>query len=128
MITQLAPNEVFVFGSNLAGRHGLGAAKDALKWGAIMGVGVGRVGQTYAIPTKDGRLFRLPLPEIRLHVLDFLGHAKRHPADRFLVTPIGCGLAGYRPKDIAPFFDHRMANVILPDIFLDVLRHGIQAH
>lgn len=107
-------NVVFVFGSNLAGRHGGGAAREAyMMWGAIMGQGIGRQGNSYAIPTKDYRIETLPLEEIRPHVCDFVAHAAAHPADSFLVTAVGCGLAGLSPRDILPMFDGATENVFL---------------
>lgn len=120
-ITSLLPNEIFVFGSNLAGRHGLGAAKVALKFGAKLGYGVGHFGQTYAIPTKDNFIRTLPLEEIELHVHAFKRHASQNPGLTFLVTPIGCGLAGYNPRDIAPMFKDSPPNAIMPESFLPYL-------
>lgn len=117
-ITELKPNQVFVFGSNLAGRHGKGAAKHALKFGAIYGFGVGHYGQTYAIATKDGVLNVLPLYMIAKQVAQFLRYALDHHHLEFLVTPIGCGLAGYSPSQIRPFFQSLLlSNVKLPDCF-----------
>lgn len=99
------PGWVFVFGSNLAGRHGLGAAALAAeRYGAIAGKGVGRMGESYAIPTKDGRLAVLALRDIQCHVETFLAHARSHPTDRFWVTRVGCVLAGYSNSKIAPLF------------------------
>lgn len=96
---------VFVFGSNLAGAHGAGAAAYAVKhWGARMGVGVGLIGMAYALPTKDRRINTMPLHTIRVYVLDFMKFAQLHPSMTFKVTQIGCGLAGYEAKDIAPMF------------------------
>lgn len=113
---------VFVFGSNLAGRHGKGAALWARQHrGAICGRGVGPQGAAYAIPTKDRQLRVLPLEVIRGHVADFLEYAGRRADLRFEVTPIGCGLAGYRPDQIAPMFAGSPANVILPNAFRAVL-------
>lgn len=128
--TSIAP--VFVFGSNLAGRHGKGAALWARQHrGAIYGRGVGPQGNAYAIPTKDRNLRVLPLPVVRGHVADFLRYAARRSDLRFEITPIGCGLAGYRPDQIAPMFAGSLDNVILPDAFRAVLaasanaeRHG----
>lgn len=124
-ITRLEPNEVFVFGSNLAGRHGKGAAKDALMFGAKYGVGQGPCGQTYAIATKDERLRPLPVAQIKAQVERFLVHVLLHLETTFLVTPIGCGYAGYGSGDIAPMFSSVYPitidgpkNVILPDLFL----------
>lgn len=94
-------NGVFVFGSNLAGRHGKGAARyAALKYGAIYGQGEGRQGDSYAIPTKDGALRTLALSEIEAGVRRFARHAAEQHHEAFLLTPIGCGLAGHRPEDI----------------------------
>ena len=94
-------NKVFVFGSNLAGRHGKGAAKEALKtYGAIYGCGVGRQGNSYAIPTKDGKLQTLPLKTIRKYYGNFLEHVSLNKEDKFFLTPIGCGLAGYTKDQI----------------------------
>lgn len=96
---------IFVFGSNLAGRHGKGAAKYAReREGAIYGVGVGRQGNSYAIPTKGHRLEILPLETIRGYVAQFIKYAKVHPELEFKVTRIGCGLAGYTPADMIPLF------------------------
>lgn len=109
---------IFVFGSNLAGRHGKGAAKHAVQYcGAIYGQGEGRQGNSYAIPTKDGRLNTLPLDRIQKHVQDFLKYVETHPEETFELTPIGCGLAGYEPKDIAPLFRDAPSNVIIPQSF-----------
>ncbi len=116
--------EIFVFGSNLRGRHGKGAALQAVKYyGAIYGQGVGRQGDAYAIPTKDGNLFPLPLAEIARHVAIFLDYANRQNRDRFHVTAIGCGLAGYTPQQIAPLFEFVPSNVFLPQEFKEALKH-----
>jgi hypothetical protein len=119
-ITEVAENEVFVFGSNTIGRHGRGAAKTAMKWGAKYGVGEGLMGRTYGIPTKghDMRV-SLQLTKIAGYVYSFLAVAQENPGLTFLVTEIGCGLANFKPKDIAPLF--RLAanipNVHLPASF-----------
>lgn len=98
-------NEIFVFGSNLAGRHGAGSAREAyIYYGARYGVGFGRTGNAYAIPTKDRQLKRLPLEEIKPHVDEFLAYARHNSAQVFWIVDIGCGLAGYSPKEIAPLF------------------------
>lgn len=116
---------VFVFGSNLAGRHGKGAALFARRHrGAIYGQGVGRQGNSYAIPTKDHNLKTLPLDAIREFVFWFLIHAGRQPETKFQLTPIGCGLAGYKPEQIAPMFKDAPANIILPKTFIKVLTKG----
>lgn len=114
---------IFVFGSNSAGRHGAGAAAYAENhWGAIYGRGEGRQGQAYGIPTKDHVLSTRSLEQIKLSVDTFLDYARAHPRLRFLVTEIGCGLAGYTPKDIAPMFADAPENCVLTDIFQAVLR------
>lgn len=113
---------IFVFGSNLAGRHGKGAALYARQHhGAIYGQGVGLQGNSYAIPTKDARLKSLPLEEIRRYVEDFKAFAHSHLEMTFQVTAIGCGLAGYRPGQIAPMFGASPANCILPPEFVEVM-------
>jgi hypothetical protein len=118
LITKLKPNEIFVFGSNLSGRHGKGAAKTAMRWGAKYGMGNGPSGQTYAIPTKAVSVYqRLPIERIREFVCEFLQYARQHKELSFLVTEIGCGLAGYKPKDIAPMFKGCSENVVLPERF-----------
>ena len=106
---------IFVFGSNLAGRHGAGAALTARrKYGAVYGVGVGRTGNAYAIPTKDRHLRPLPLRDIAVSVLVFLTYAADHPDLTFQVTAVGTGLAGYRHADIAPMFVGAPGNCRLP--------------
>lgn len=114
---------VFVFGSNLAGRHGKGAALCAVKnHGAIYGQGVGMQGNSYAIPTKDEKLAVLPLDDICNYVVQFLEFSLIHPELSFNVTAIGCGLAGYKPSQIAPMFDlPAPSNVHLPWQFRKVL-------
>lgn len=98
--------DVFVFGSNLSGRHGKGAAKVALQhYGAQYGNGFGLQGKSYAIPTKDERLQTLPLDRIENYIRNFIEDAKLHPELRFGITHIGCGLAGYNwERDILPLF------------------------
>jgi hypothetical protein len=118
VITHLEPNEIFVFGSNLAGRRGRGAAKDALKFGAKHGHGIGMTGNTYAIPTKDKYLRVLGRMEIEYEVIIFKRWASIRSDLTFLVTPIGCGLAGYKPSEIGPMFKNSPPNVILPACFL----------
>lgn len=114
-----------VFGSNLAGRHGAGAALMAAKqFGAAYGIGVGRTGRCYAIPTKDANIRTLPLSIIQGHVSDFLNHALLNPWSTFLVTKIGCGLAGYSAKDIAPMFAGASENVHLPEEFISVIEQS----
>ena len=117
-ITELSDNDYMVFGSNKSGRHGLGAAKTAhKKFGAEYGVGEGLTGRCYALPTKGYNLSKMSLAEIKNHVDIFLKFAKDNPDKTFLVTQIGCGLAGHKPKDIAPMFEERTGNVIIPKEF-----------
>lgn len=112
------PVPIFVFGSNLAGRHGKGAALFArTSRGAIYGCGVGPQGHSYAIPTKDHDLRPLPVAAIARYVGGFLAHARNHPGLLFELTPIGCGLAGHAPAEIAPLFAAAPANVLLPETF-----------
>lgn len=118
-IDDLQENQVFVFGSNLAGMHGGGAARIArLRFGAVMGNGVGMQGRSYAIPTMQGGT-----KTIRPYVNDFIAYAKEHPELTFLVTPIGCGIAGFEPEDIAPLFENacNVENIWLPKSFWEVL-------
>lgn len=106
---------VFVFGSNLAGRHGKGAALWARQnRGAIYGQGVGPQGNSYAIPTKGHRMEVLPLDQIAGYVRGFLNYALQSPNLQFQLTPIGCGLAGYRREQIEPMFANAPPNVIWP--------------
>jgi hypothetical protein len=92
---------IFVFGSNLAGRHGKGAALHAAKfYGAERGIGEGRTGMAYAIPTKGRKLEVLPLDEIESSIIRFAAYASIHYDENFAMTPIGCGLAGYSKRDI----------------------------
>lgn len=105
----------FIFGSNLAGRHGKGAAKDALViHGAIYGQAEGVQGLSYAIPTKDERFNPLPLSEIKNYVDRFIQFTKKNPRDTFFVTAIGTGLSGYKDEDIAPMFKEAI-NCYFPD-------------
>lgn len=127
LITSLASNEVFVFGSNRSGRHGKGAAKTALKWGARMGQGEGLMGQTYGLSTKDANIQTLPLRAIQINVDRFIRFATEHPELTFLVTAIGTGLAKLRVADIAPMFRDAPSNVYLPKSFLEVLDKVIAA-
>lgn len=122
LITELLPHEVFVFGSNLAGIHGAGAAKMAYDKGWVpWGAGSGWFDRSYAIPTKGHRLDTLTLSHIETKVHSFLAFAQGARGRTFLVTPIGCGLAGYKPSDIAPMFKGHSGNVILPKSFTDIL-------
>ena len=112
---------IFVFGSNLAGRHGKGAALEARrKYGAIYGRGIGIQESSYAIPTKNGALETLPLTTISMYVNDFKMFAFLHPETTFFVTRIGCGLAGYTEAQIAPLFHDFPGNCILPEGWREV--------
>lgn len=119
-INRLAADEIFVFGSNLAGMHGGGAARAArLRFGAVMGQGVGLQGQSYAIPTMQGGT-----DTIRPYVDEFIAFARQHPEKKFLVTRIGCGIAGFDAEDIAPLFHDALnvGNISLPADFWNVIR------
>lgn len=106
---------VFVFGSNLKGNHGAGAAKYAADYkGAVEGIGEGRQGMAYAIPTKDRRIQKMRLEDIKPGIDRFLRYAKDHPKEYFLVTRIGCGYAGHTDAEMAPLFDPCPTNCILP--------------
>lgn len=120
MITEIQHRQIFVFGSNLAGIHGAGAAKQALRWGAKRGVGEGMSGQTYALPTKDQHIRTRSLEDIQKSVTVFLNFARSRPDLEFLVTAVGCGLAGYKPSQISPMFRKSTLpkNVLLPREFL----------
>lgn len=110
-----------MFGSNLAGRHGKGAAKDALdKFGAIYGQGEGLQGRSYAIPTKDKNLRPLPLSIIKSSIFRFQWFAEES-AYTFRLTRIGCGEAGYTDTQVAPFFGDMPWNVLVPKEWLDIL-------
>ena len=120
-ITALRPDEVFVFGSNLAGAHGGGAARLAYNcFGAVWGQGVGLQGQSYAIPTMQGGV-----ETIKPYVDEFVSFAAEHKEYKFLVTRIGCGIAGFTPDEIAPLFVGvlDLENVILPQDFVEVLEN-----
>ena len=119
LVVSLKPNEVFVFGSNLGGFHGGGAARAAYnKFGAIWGQGVGMQGQSYAIPTMQGGV-----ETIAPYVDGFIEFAKNHTDKRFLVTEIGCGIAGFNPEEIAPLFAKAVdaENISLPKRFWEIL-------
>jgi hypothetical protein len=116
VITELKPGEVFVFGSNASGMHGAGAARTAFeKFGAAWGEGHGLHGQSYGIDTMSG--MRVMEDEVRA----FLEFADAHPDLKFLVTKVGCGIAGYTPEEVAPLFTGSPPNVVLPDEFRAVL-------
>lgn len=116
-ITELKENEIFVFGSNLDGMHIGGAARIAHdKFGAIWGQGVGLQGQSYGIPTMHGGV-----DDIKPYIDEFIKFAKSHEEMMFLVTRIGCGIAGFKDEEIAPLFKEciEMENIMLPRSFVE---------
>ena len=118
-ITKLQPDEIFVFGSNLEGMHGGGAAWVAYEaFGAVWGQGVGLQGQSYGIPTMQGGV-----DTIKPYVDDFIAFTRRHPELFFYVTRIGCGIAGFQDREIAPLFAEArgIQNICLPKTFVDEL-------
>lgn len=119
-ISELKGNEIFVFGSNLAGAHGGGAARVAFRqFGAVWGKGVGLQGKTYAIPTMQGGV-----ETIRPYVDEFIQFAKEHKELTFLVTRIGCGIAGFMDEEIAPLFKEAESidNILLPQKFVECIQ------
>ena len=115
-VIALAPNEVFVFGSNPQGHHGGGAALIAYReFGAVWGEGRGHHGSTYAIDTMSG------LDVLADEARTFLAYAAAHPELRFLLTPVGCGIAGYRPEQVAPLFADLPSHVTVPRSFVPFL-------
>ena len=118
-INNLKPNEIFVFGSNLDGMHGGGAARVAYNnFGAIWGQGVGLQGQSYGIPTMHG-----DIDDIKPYVDEFINFAKSHTELKFLVTRIGCGIAGFTDKEMAPLFKDaiEIENIYLPKSFYNII-------
>lgn len=118
-ITELGPNDIFVFGSNLSGAHGGGAARIArTKFGAKMGQGVGLQGNSYAIPTMQGGV-----ETIQPYVDEFIEFAKNNPNLTFYVTRIGCGIAGFKDEEIAPLFKNAItvSNIRLPENFVKII-------
>lgn len=121
-ITELGPDDIFVFGSNLQGMHGGGAARVARqRFGAIMGQGVGLQGQSYAIPTMQGGV-----ETIKPYVDEFINLAREWDQNTFYVTRIGCGIAGFTDEQIAPLFDeaYDLYNVRLPKSFADIIERN----
>jgi hypothetical protein len=118
-------NWVFVFGSNLAGIHGAGAAKEAFNtYGAVWGEGVGRFGQSFGIPTKDEQIKSMSLNQIEPFVELFIQYAAKHPELKFFMTRVGCGLAGNTDAKIAPLFKNATINVIFPEQWKEYLEKG----
>lgn len=132
MIEHLYPGEIFVFGSNLSGLHGAGAAKMAKeRFGAEGGIYYGMTGKCFAIPTR--RIFKwkpqieletLPIETIEYYIDAFVGYASKTPDKKFLLTEVGCGHAGYTPEQIAPLFKGAIGliNVVFPDSFKKILQ------
>lgn len=120
------PDGIFVFGSNESGSHGKGAARTAHdRFGAKWGAAVGLTGRAYAIPTKNARITKtLSIPEIKVYVDKFILFAEKRPDLKFLITEIGCGLAGLTPEQIAPLFKDAVGieNIYLPQRFIDILK------
>lgn len=125
-VTELGQDDVFVFGSNLQGMHGGGAARVAYKkFGAVMGQGVGFQGQSYAIPTMQGGV-----DTIKPYVDQFIDFARECDQNTFWVTRIGCGIAGFTDEEIAPLFDeaYDLYNVRLPKSFSDIIERNRKLH
>ena len=125
-ITKLEDNEIFVFGSNTQGAHGGGAAKMAMNWGAIYGEAYGLQGKTFAIPTVDcTKSGNMSISTIKEYVDKFLAFSKEHKDKKFLVTEIGCGIAGFKIDEMAELFREALKdeydNVYLPQRFVDYL-------
>lgn len=124
IIEFLNPNEIFVFGSNLSGMHGGGAAFTAYrKWGAEFGIGEGLTGQCYALPTMDYELNVLPIKYIYDRVNNLFATIRMHPDKTFLITKVACGIAGYSLREIAPLFKHFISvhNCTLPIEFIPLI-------
>lgn len=124
-IDKLEDNEVFVFGSNTEGMHAGGAARMAMNWGAIYGKAFGLQGKTFAIPTVDyTRSGKMSVDEIKKYVDEFLDFTIKNKDKKFLVTEIGCGIAGFKVSEIAPLFRKALeySNVYLPERFINYLK------
>jgi hypothetical protein len=120
--TEPRNGEVFVFGSNLAGIHGAGAARLAeQRYGAVRGSGIGLCDRSYAIPTKDSQIHTLSLKAIKGFIAPFMRTVKIMPGTCFFMTRVGCGLAGYKDSDIAPMFKGCPDNVIFPEEWKEFL-------
>lgn len=115
--------ETFVFGSNLAGIHGAGAAKVAVKFGAKYGVGIGMRGNTYAIPTKDQYIQTLPIEDVEFRIREFCEYTHNYGQNkRFFVTAVGCGFAGFKDSQIAPLFKTAI-NCSFPEEWMSLLEN-----
>lgn len=115
MVTNLKENQVFVFGSNLAGSHGGGAALQAKQWGAIDGKGEGLAGQTYAFPTLGKELEQLDHEHLTISRDNLYKHCETNPNKEFLLTKVGCGIAGYPEEYMKSLFTNPPKNLVLPD-------------
>ena len=112
----MAGDKIFVFGSNKIGIHGAGAAKHAKQfYGAVYGCGEGLRGQSYAIPTKKTPYVSMPLDEVAQGIRRFVAYATQHPEMEFVLTRVGCGMAGFTDEQIAPLFEDAPGNVELPE-------------
>lgn len=124
-IDKLEDDEVFVFGSNTEGMHAGGAARMAMNWGAVYGKAFGLQGKTFAIPTVDyTRSGKMSVDEIKKYVDEFLDFTVKNKDKKFLVTEIGCGIAGFKVSEIAPLFRKALeySNVYLPERFINYLK------
>lgn len=124
-IDKLEDDEVFVFGSNTEGMHAGGAARMAMNWGAVYGKAFGLQGKTFAIPTVDyTRSGKMSVDEIKKYVDEFLDFTIKNKDKKFLVTEIGCGIAGFKVSEIAPLFRKALeySNVYLPERFINYLK------
>lgn len=126
-IDKLEDDEVFVFGSNTEGMHAGGVARMAMNWGAIYGKAFGLQGKTFAIPTVDyTRSGKMSIDEIKKYVDEFLDFTIKNKDKKFLVTEIGCGIAGFKVSEIAPLFRKALeySNVYLPERFINYLKEN----
>ena len=126
-IDKLEDDEVFVFGSNTEGMHAGGAARMAMEWGAIYGKAFGLQGKTFAIPTVDyTRSGKMSIDEIKKYVDEFLDFTIKNKDKKFLVTEIGCGIAGFKVSEIAPLFRKALEynNVYLTERFINYLKEN----
>ena len=113
-ITELKPNQIFVFGSNMKGRHAGGAARHAVEsFGAVEGQGIGMQGQSYAVPTIDEYMIPLPIWAIQKYLKKLRKYAIENPDKEFLLTPVGTGIAGHSLSDIKKTLPKFPANVML---------------
>lgn len=115
-ITELQPDDVFCFGSNALGEHYGGAARYAYDhFGAIWGRGEGIQGQSYAIPTLSKAMKPYSISMLERITGTFIYYAKQHPEKTFLLTKVGCGIAGFSEAEIAPLFKYAPRNVVKPE-------------